>query len=161
MEASRTGQTSRYRPQHSFLSHISPKQGGIWGTQVGAAAALFDRESYEPYGPPKRMKRCECPIQAFYWLEVGYILRFAAGVFSTASRVPKQNGRPGNTLSARSTKNKCYYCGLLTPCGGAGAASAGALCCTPIALPETTRFTRRFCALPVDVELSAIGLLLP
>jgi hypothetical protein len=79
---------------------------------------------------------------------------------------PEHTSFEGDGLKAVPFNEHPYCGGLLVPCGGAGTASGAAwadgwLCWTPIALPETTRFTRRFCALPAAVELSAMGLLMP
>ncbi len=80
--------------------------------------------------------------------------------FLNESRTRSRGMRHVQEIRGRST-GKCYCVGgLLVPWGRA-AAGAGWVCCTPIALPETTRFTRRFCALPAAVELSATGLLMP
>ena len=50
------------------------------------------------------------------------------------------------------------YCGDCWPCG------AGLVLCPslmPIASPDTTMLTRRFCVRPLEVELSATGLFFP
>lgn len=51
------------------------------------------------------------------------------------------------------------YCGAALVIGAVLA--AGVLVCTPIASPETTKFTRRFCCLPAAVPLSATKLVAP
>ncbi len=64
--------------------------------------------------------------------------------------------RPHSAAFRIPTESKTY-------CGGAAdvTAASGPLCCTPIALPETTSCTRRFCARPLELLLSATGFALP
>src|SRR5271168_2415147 len=87
---------------------------------------------------------------------------------------PKKQAAPSEQPARRhKLKSPLYYWGFATPVRLAATGAAcpapfgfidcapGALCCTPIAAPETTNSTRLFSARPEEVELSAIGLLFP
>src|ERR1017187_694514 len=56
------------------------------------------------------------------------------------------------------TLRRAAYCGDGWP---SGAVLALGLSLIPIASPDTTRLTRRFCVRPLEVELSATGLFFP